>query len=265
MLRLMLLRLGLAAVVLRAAQAGACSALPPSPRSAGVKNHSAFVATGSARCGPWGAARSGVARGPLRSPHTLPLARPLSRRGCATQFPSTMTACSIPAIALRGGASVVAALPSIPARDLGCLLFGLVGATAWLKIWTTLASMGYMDPKVSRKVVHCGSAPLFMLTWPFYTASSQARLVAALVPMVSMIKLLLAGYGRNDKLVSGGGGNTRAHTATNWPATQTKITPLLSTRRRPSRARALPRKLLRAPSSTCTCSWRRHSAPGETQ
>ena len=205
------LRLALAAVVLRAAQAGACSRSGPSvlplPSPRGLENHSAFIATGSARSGPWGgASRSGVASGLRRSPRTPSLARPLSRRSCATQLPATMIACSIPAIALRGGASVVAALPTVPTRDLGCLLFGLVGATAWLKIWTTLASMGYMDPKVSRKVVHCGSAPLFMLTWPFYSASSQARLVAALVPMVSMIKLLLAGYGRNDKLVSDGGG-----------------------------------------------------------
>ena len=49
--------------------------------------------------------------------------------------------------------------------------------------------------------MHCGSAPLFLLTWPFYSSNPSARLYASLIPMVSGIKLIMAGYGKNEDLV----------------------------------------------------------------
>lgn len=108
---------------------------------------------------------------------------------------------------LRGGGGPVAGgLVAATAgaglgRDVACALFGLVGATLWLKLWTILAARGAVDPKLSRKVVHSGSAPLFMLTWPFFSGHPRARYVAALVPTAFMCRLLLARQGKQPELV----------------------------------------------------------------
>eukprot|EP00614_Pseudopedinella_elastica_P010118 CAMPEP_0172591382 /NCGR_PEP_ID=MMETSP1068-20121228/10140_1 /TAXON_ID=35684 /ORGANISM="Pseudopedinella elastica, Strain CCMP716" /LENGTH=313 /DNA_ID=CAMNT_0013387801 /DNA_START=1120 /DNA_END=2061 /DNA_ORIENTATION=- len=99
---------------------------------------------------------------------------------------------------LRGGAVHVAA---VQPADFACALVGVVGASLWLKIWTSLASAGKIDPKLSRKIVHSGSAPLFLLTWPFFSDSLASRAVAALVPLVFMARLVLARRGRQPELV----------------------------------------------------------------
>ena len=111
---------------------------------------------------------------------------------------------------LRGGATAsIATTSQLGAslamadisRDAACAAFGLVGATVWLKLWTVLAAKGAVDPKLSRKIVHSGSAPLFMLTWPFFSGTAHARFVAALVPAAFMCRLLLARYGKQPELV----------------------------------------------------------------
>eukprot|EP00287_Rhodomonas_sp_CCMP768_P017252 CAMPEP_0202815678 /NCGR_PEP_ID=MMETSP1389-20130828/6405_1 /ASSEMBLY_ACC=CAM_ASM_000865 /TAXON_ID=302021 /ORGANISM="Rhodomonas sp., Strain CCMP768" /LENGTH=99 /DNA_ID=CAMNT_0049487617 /DNA_START=135 /DNA_END=431 /DNA_ORIENTATION=- len=68
-------------------------------------------------------------------------------------------------------------LPAPLLLDVGCCLVGILGATAWLGIWSYLAGTGRVDPKVSRKIVHCGSGPLFLLTWPLFSAAPEAQLV----------------------------------------------------------------------------------------
>lgn len=80
-------------------------------------------------------------------------------------------------------------------RDSLCSIASAAGAIAWLKIWTTLASSGSMDSRLSRKIIHCGSAPLFLLVWPFFSSSPEARLVAAVVPALNMAKLAFAAKG----------------------------------------------------------------------
>jgi dolichol kinase len=107
------------------------------------------------------------------------------------------------ALALRGGSTVAFASYAGAGlgRDAACAAFGLVGATVWLKLWTMLAARGAVDPKLSRKIVHSGSAPLFMLTWPFFSDQPEARFVAALVPTAFMCRLLLARQGKQPELV----------------------------------------------------------------
>jgi len=73
-------------------------------------------------------------------------------------------------------------------------------ALLWLRFWTALASRGALDPKVSRKIIHCGSAPLFLALWPLFSDSGTARLFAAAVPLVQVLKLLSAGLsGRSSR------------------------------------------------------------------
>ncbi|EKX31806.1 hypothetical protein GUITHDRAFT_149059 [Guillardia theta CCMP2712] len=66
------------------------------------------------------------------------------------------------------------------AENIASSIAQVVGAGAWLAIWSNLAKYGMIDPKVSRKIVHCGSGPLFLLTWPLFSSSHTAPLLASI-------------------------------------------------------------------------------------
>eukprot|EP01035_Chromulina_nebulosa_P003802 gene3802-5198_t len=51
----------------------------------------------------------------------------------------------------------------------------------WLKIWTTLAKRNILPSTITRKIIHSGSAPLFILHWPLYSAAPSAKLLAATI------------------------------------------------------------------------------------
>lgn len=82
---------------------------------------------------------------------------------------------------LRGG--------SIPVHDVSVSLLVLGESLVWLKVWTTLAKEGVLDSKVTRKIIHSGSAPLFIAHWPLYSASPSAKYIAAIVPLLQVIRL----------------------------------------------------------------------------
>jgi len=92
------------------------------------------------------------------------------------------------------------------------LSFG--AAYAWLEVWVQLANRGF-DPKLSRKIIHSGSAPLFMMLWPLYSKNSSAKLIAAIVPFLQACRLIYAGRlkikndacvkrGDNQEVIDGG-------------------------------------------------------------
>lgn len=81
-----------------------------------------------------------------------------------------------------------------------CVAIG--GATAWLQIWITLAKNGKIDTKLSRKIIHSGSAPLFMCLWPLYSSGdATSRVIASAVPLVQMVRLASAGITSAKKLM----------------------------------------------------------------
>ncbi|KAK9827459.1 hypothetical protein WJX74_003520 [Apatococcus lobatus] len=82
-----------------------------------------------------------------------------------------------------------------PWRDSFALGTALVGAVVWVKIFEKLAQNGFLDQKLSRKLVHISSGPLFILTWPLFSADPAARLYATLIPILNALRLLLVGSG----------------------------------------------------------------------
>lgn len=78
------------------------------------------------------------------------------------------------------------------ARDALCAGACAGGAGAWVGIWTGLASSGAVESKLSRKMIHVGSAPLFVLVWPLFSAEPTARLFAAIVPTLNAARILLS-------------------------------------------------------------------------
>jgi len=63
----------------------------------------------------------------------------------------------------------------------------------WVKIWTTLATNRILDSKLTRKIIHSGSAPLFIAHWPLYSDLPHARWFAGLIPFLQVVRLYLAG------------------------------------------------------------------------
>ncbi|KAL0024202.1 hypothetical protein WJX77_007139 [Trebouxia sp. C0004] len=58
-----------------------------------------------------------------------------------------------------------------------------------------MATRGLLEQNLSRKLVHITSGPLFVLTWPFFSAGSTARYFAAVVPLLNALRLFLVGTG----------------------------------------------------------------------
>lgn len=65
----------------------------------------------------------------------------------------------------------------------------------FLRSMDFIAHRGWMDSKLSRKVIHIGTGPLFVLCWLFFKDTPDARWLAALVPFAITVQFALIGLG----------------------------------------------------------------------
>lgn len=95
-----------------------------------------------------------------------------------------------PLLRVRGGACSASALQMLSpvVHDAAISAMVVTESLIWLKIWTTLAAKDVLDPKLSRKIIHSGSAPLFMAHWPLYSATTFGKFFAAGVPLLQVIR-----------------------------------------------------------------------------
>lgn len=75
------------------------------------------------------------------------------------------------------------------------LLLTLVIALTWLRLMDFAAQRGWIDNRLSRKIIHIGTGPIFVLCWVFFDDADQARFLAALVPGGITLQFLLVGLG----------------------------------------------------------------------
>ena len=78
------------------------------------------------------------------------------------------------------------------ANNIACTALGATAAVLWLQIWITLAKEGKVDPKLSRKIIHSGSAPLYLALFPLFSDEAYPNLFAAAVPLSQLIRLVLS-------------------------------------------------------------------------
>lgn len=71
--------------------------------------------------------------------------------------------------------------------------FGL--ALAWLRLNDFFAHRELISSTLSRKIIHIGTGPLFVLTWLLFQDVPSARFLAALVPLAITIQFILVGLG----------------------------------------------------------------------
>ena len=71
--------------------------------------------------------------------------------------------------------------------------FGL--ALAWLRLNDFFAHRGWVSSGLSRKIIHIGTGPIFVLTWLFFGDDPAARFLAALIPLAITLQFALVGLG----------------------------------------------------------------------
>src|SRR5262245_11499252 len=74
-------------------------------------------------------------------------------------------------------------------------LFTFLIAVAFLRIMDYLAHRGWIESRLSRKLIHIGTGPIFVLCWLMYPDVWISRWLAALVPLLITVQFALVGLG----------------------------------------------------------------------
>ena len=74
-------------------------------------------------------------------------------------------------------------------------LFTFLIALAFLRLMDFLAHRGVIESRLSRKLIHIGTGPIFVLCWIMYPDLPISRWLAALVPFVITTQFVLVGTG----------------------------------------------------------------------
>lgn len=76
-------------------------------------------------------------------------------------------------------------------------------ALGFLRLMDFFAHRGWIESRLSRKLIHIGTGPIFVLCWLLFPDEPAARWLAALVPLMIVIQFALVGLGviRDDAAV----------------------------------------------------------------
>ena len=74
-------------------------------------------------------------------------------------------------------------------------LITFIIALAFLRLMDSLAARGWITSRLSRKLIHIGTGPIFVLCWLLYPNVPEARWLAALVPFAITLQFALVGFG----------------------------------------------------------------------
>ncbi|CAA7033925.1 unnamed protein product [Microthlaspi erraticum] len=78
-------------------------------------------------------------------------------------------------------------------HDVGATVAVLGGAYALVLSFESLTKRNVIPQSLSRKLVHILSGLLFVLSWPIFSESTEARYFAAFVPLVNCLRLVVNG------------------------------------------------------------------------
>jgi len=68
-------------------------------------------------------------------------------------------------------------------------------ALAWLRLMDFFAGRGWIGSRLSRKIIHIGTGPIYVLCWLMFKNTPDARWLAALVPLAITVQFALVGLG----------------------------------------------------------------------
>lgn len=120
------------------------------------------------------------------------------------------TLCITPKLPVHLSASQRMGIAYVSLHDILATLISGSLAFALVKTLELMAARGQLKQLVCRKIVHMTTGPLFVLTWPLFSAGPSARWCAASVPFLNGVRLALIAVGAMQseatlKAVSRGG------------------------------------------------------------
>ncbi|OGO37812.1 MAG: phosphatidate cytidylyltransferase [Chloroflexi bacterium RBG_16_57_11] len=80
-------------------------------------------------------------------------------------------------------------------KNLLALIITFSAALIWLRLMDFAAHRGWVDSQLSRKIIHIGTGPLFVVCWLLFTDVPTSRYLAALVPLSITAQFALVGLG----------------------------------------------------------------------
>lgn len=80
-------------------------------------------------------------------------------------------------------------------QDIVAAVITLAAALGWLRVMDALAARGWLDHRLSRKIIHIGTGPLFVVCWNLFSGEPWARWAAALVPLAITLQFAAVGLG----------------------------------------------------------------------
>jgi phytol kinase len=75
------------------------------------------------------------------------------------------------------------------------MILTFVAALGWLRLMDFCAHQGWIESRLSRKIIHIGTGPIFVLCWLIFPEVWYARWLAALVPFAITVQFALIGLG----------------------------------------------------------------------
>jgi phytol kinase len=75
------------------------------------------------------------------------------------------------------------------------MILTFAAALGWLRLMDFFAHQGWIESRLSRKVIHIGTGPIFVLCWLLFPDVWYARWLAALVPFAITVQFALIGLG----------------------------------------------------------------------
>lgn len=80
-------------------------------------------------------------------------------------------------------------------NNLLATIITFIVALAWLRINDYAAHRNWISSHLSRKIIHMGTGPLYVLCWLLFKESPEARYLAALVPFLITLQFIMVGTG----------------------------------------------------------------------
>jgi phytol kinase len=75
------------------------------------------------------------------------------------------------------------------------LVITFILALGWLRLMDTLAHRGWVSGPLSRKIIHMGTGPIFVICWLLFPDQPAARCLATLIPLAITVQFFLVGIG----------------------------------------------------------------------
>jgi phytol kinase len=80
-------------------------------------------------------------------------------------------------------------------NNIVALIITFALALGWLRLMDFFAHRGLIESRLSRKIIHIGTGPLYVICWLLFADTPDARWLAALVPLAITVQFALIGLG----------------------------------------------------------------------